>query len=186
MPLTSIRPAVLEDAAAIAQVRVDSWRTTYRGVMPDAYLDAMSVEQSTALWHRVLGSAPNRTHTFVAETAGVITGFGSGLMLSEPKHDLDAELTAVYIRPAQQRTGIGHRLVGAVATAQRALGATGLLAWVLAANRRARAFYASLGAELLIEQPYQWDGMDLVETGYGWRDLDALITACGPIVMTQH
>ena len=36
--------------AAIAQVRVDAWRTTYRGLIPDAYLAAMTVEDSTALW----------------------------------------------------------------------------------------------------------------------------------------
>ena len=46
-----------------------------------------------------------------------------------------------------------------------------------AGNKSARAFYEPLGATLLIEQPFQWDGMDLVEAGYGWRDLDALTAA---------
>jgi hypothetical protein len=36
-----------------------------------------------------------------------------------------------------------------------------------------------LGAELLVEQPFQWDGIDLVEAGYGFRDLDRLVAACG-------
>jgi hypothetical protein len=31
-----------------------------------------------------------------------------------------------------------------------------------------------MGAELVIEQAFQWDGMDLVEAGYGWRALGAL------------
>jgi hypothetical protein len=35
-----------------------------------------------------------------------------------------------------------------------------------------------LGGELLVEQPFQWDGLDLVEAGYGWRDLPALAEAC--------
>ncbi len=96
----------------------------------------------------------------------------------EPKHGLDAELTAIYLQRAYQRNGMGRRLVGAVVAAQRAHGATGLLTWVIAGNRGARAFYEHLGAELLIEQPFQWDGIDLVEAGYGWRDLDALAAAC--------
>ena len=56
------------------------------------------------------------------------------------------------------------------------------MTWVIAGNKAARAFYEHLGAELLIEQPFQWDGMDLVEAGYGWRDLDALAAACASIV----
>jgi hypothetical protein len=30
----------------------------------------------------------------------------------------------------------------------------------------------------LIEQAFQWDGMDLLEAGYGWRDLEALAAVC--------
>ncbi len=66
-----------------------------------------------------------------------------------------------------------------MATAQRAHGANGLIVWVIAGNKPARAFYEALGAELLVEQPFTWDGMDLVEVGYGWRDLPALIAAGG-------
>ena len=61
-----------------------------------------------------------------------------------------------------------------VAAAQRAHGATGMIVWVIAGNKGARAFYERLDAELVLEQPFSWDGMDLVEAGYGWRDLGAL------------
>ena len=30
----TIRPAVVEDASAIAQVHVESWKTTYKGIFP--------------------------------------------------------------------------------------------------------------------------------------------------------
>src|SRR5258706_15455533 len=92
-----IRPAVPADAAAIAQVRVDAWRTTYRGMIPDAYLAAMKVEESRALWDKVLTAAPNTTNTFVAEIDGTVVGFASGNMLAEPKMGLNAELAAVYL-----------------------------------------------------------------------------------------
>jgi hypothetical protein len=60
------------------------------------------------------------------------------------------------------------------------------LTWVIAGNNGARAFYEGLGAELLIEQPFQWDGMDLVEAGYGWRDLAALAAVCGSPAVMQN
>ena len=175
----SIRPAQPADAAGIAQVRVDAWRTTYRGMIPDAYLAAMRVEESTALWEKVLSAGPNTTNTFVAAIDGRVVGFASGSMLAEPKLGFDAELAAVYLDRDAQRVGIGRRLVAAVAAAQRAHGATGLIVWVIAANKTARSFYEALGAQLEIEQPFTWDGMDLVEAGYGWRNLDALIAAGG-------
>jgi GNAT superfamily N-acetyltransferase len=178
-PATVIRPAVTGDARAIAQVRVDAWRATYRGMIPDAYLDGMSVDASETGWLRIL-SAPNRVAAvFVAEDQSGVVGFASGHRLAEPKHGLDAELSAVYLVPTAQRAGTGTRLVAAVAQSLAQLGATGMIAWVIAANRRARAFYEALGGELLLEQPFQWDGMDLVEAGYGWRDLPALAVA-GP------
>lgn len=174
-----IRLAVPTDAAGIARVRVDAWRTTYRGMIPDAYLAAMRVEESTALWEKVLTAAPNTTSVFVAERGGTVIGFASGHMLPEPRHGMDAELSAVYLDRDTQRAGVGRRLVAAIAAAQRAHGATGLIVWVISGNKPARAFYETLGAQLLIEQPFNWDGMDLVETGYGWADLSALVDAAG-------
>ena len=106
-------------------------------------------------------------------------GFAAGNRLPEPKFELDAELSAVYLKRDYQRAGLGHRLVGAVVEAQRAQGATGMIVWTIAGNKPARAFYEQLDAELLIEQPFQWDGMDLVEAGYGWRDLSTLVAAAG-------
>jgi GNAT superfamily N-acetyltransferase len=174
-----VRRAVPADAAAIARVRVDAWRSTYRGMIPDAYLDGMSAEASEAHWRRILGAAPGRFSVFVAVAGDEVVGFASGLMLDPPKLGCDAELSAIYVRADRKRTGIGRRLTGAVAAAQRNHGATGLLTWVIAGNRPARAFYEALGAELLVEQPFQWDGIDLVEAGYGFRDLDRLVAACG-------
>ncbi|MFO1396158.1 MAG: GNAT family N-acetyltransferase [Burkholderiales bacterium] len=177
MPDVLIRPAVPADAARIAQVRVDAWRTTYKGMIPEAYLAGMTVEDSTAHWDRILNAAPNTTNVFVAVAGDEVVGFAAGLMLEEPKFGINAELSAVYLVREAQRAGVGTRLVAAVAAAQQAHGANGLIVWVIEGNKPARAFYENLGAELLVEQPFTWDGMDLVEAGYGFRDLSSLVAA---------
>jgi GNAT superfamily N-acetyltransferase len=174
-----IRRAAPRDAEAIARVRIDGWRTSYRGLVPAAYLDGMQVDASTALWDKILAAGPNPASVFVAAHGDEVVGFAAGNMLAEPRFDLNAELTAVYLRREFQRVGFGRRLIAAVVDAQRALGATGMIVWVIAGNKPARAFYEALGAELLIEQAFQWDGMDLLEAAYGWRDLTALAAACG-------
>ena len=178
MSALTLRRAAAGDAPAIARVRVDSWRTTYRGMIPDAYLDSMKVDASTAIWDRVLTAGPGTTSVFVAARDAEVVGFAGGAMLDEPKYGIDAELVAIYLRREFQHAGLGRRLFGAVVDAQSTFGANGILTWVIAGNKAARAFYQRLGGELLVEQPFQWDGMDLVEAGYGWRDLPALAEAC--------
>ena len=177
MSAIEIRPATAADARAIAQVRIDTWRTTYRGLIPDAYLDGMELDASIALWDRVLGAESSTAVVFVATRDGEIVGFSAGNALKEPKHGADAELTAVYLRRDAQRGGVGHRLVGAVVDAMRARGATAMIVWTIAGNKGARAFYEQLGGDLVVEQPFAWDGMDLIEAGYVWRDLAALSAA---------
>jgi GNAT superfamily N-acetyltransferase len=78
-----------------------------------------------------------------------------------------------------QRRGLGRRLVGTIAAERATHGATGMIAWVLAGNLAARRFFEALGAQLVVEQPFEWDGMPLVEAGYGWRDLPSLVAAAG-------
>ncbi|AMO96642.1 putative acetyltransferase [Collimonas fungivorans] len=166
-----IRRATVDDASVIAAVRIDSWRATYRGIIPDDYLDGMKVEDSTAIWSRILSATSNAANVFVAEVDGEVLGFAAGMTLAEAKLGYDSELTAIYLEPSVQRAGIGRRLVAHVAATLASAGANNMLVWVLAENRQARQFYEMLGAELLVEQPFSWDGLDLQEAGYGWRTI---------------
>jgi ribosomal protein S18 acetylase RimI-like enzyme len=115
---------------------------------------------------------------FVAQAGDEIVGFAAGMLLTPEKFDCDAELTAIYIKPIAQRGGVGRRLVALVTHYLQQVGAVALLAWVITDNQPARRFYEELGAELLVEQPFTWDGLDLMEAGYGWNDLTALQLAC--------
>jgi L-amino acid N-acyltransferase YncA len=171
METIKLRPATVDDAESIARVRIDSWRATYRGIIPDTTLDQMDLAESANLWRRVLAAASITTSVFVVERDGEVAGFAAGKMLDEEKFGLNAELAAIYLRPDIQRVGIGHSLLQMVATTHQAQGAHGLIAWVLSRNKIARQFYEKLGAELLTEQRFNWDGLDLLEAGYGWRDL---------------
>jgi ribosomal protein S18 acetylase RimI-like enzyme len=155
VPGIAIRRAMPRDAGTIARARIDSWRTTYRGLIPTAYLDGMQVDASTALWDKVLTAGPNPASVFVASRADEVVGFAAGSMLGEPRFGLDAELTAVYLRGEFQRVGLGRRLIAAVVDAPRSHGATGMIVRTIAGNKPARSFYESLGAKLLIEQAFQ-------------------------------
>ena len=175
----TIRRAAPADAEAIARVRVEGWRQSYKGLVPQASLDALSIEASVPLWQRVLAAPGDRASVYVAEGDAGVVGFAAGNHLDEPRHGCDAELTGIYLAREVQRHGLGRRLVGTVAAERASHGATGMLVWALAGSAPARRFLEALGAELVIEQPFEWDGAPLVEAGYRWLDLPSLVALAG-------
>ncbi len=77
-----IRQATVDDSGAIARIQVDTWRTTYRGIVPQDYLDAMEIVPRAQFWREHLATAASRV--YVAEREGKVCGFASGLPLREP------------------------------------------------------------------------------------------------------
>ena len=67
------RTAKATDAPRIAHIHVETWRTAYRGQIPDAVLDALDVNRRTAFWHEQITQA--RGSIFVAEDDNVVVGF---------------------------------------------------------------------------------------------------------------
>lgn len=49
-----VREAKLEDVGAIARVQVNTWRTTYRGIIPEDYLANLSYEKREKSWVQIL------------------------------------------------------------------------------------------------------------------------------------
>ena len=43
----TIRPATLNDAQAIARIRVQGWQFAYQGLISQDYLDSLSVAENT-------------------------------------------------------------------------------------------------------------------------------------------
>ncbi|MFZ6844364.1 GNAT family N-acetyltransferase [Undibacterium sp. RuTC16W] len=170
----SLRRATVADAQAIAAVRIESWRTTYRGIMPDAYLDEMKLDDSAAIWTRILTADNPAVCVFVAIADDEIIGFASGMLLKEEKQGMHSELTAIYLRPTFQNSGIGQRMLQKVARTLQAMGASNMLVWVLTGNKAARQFYENFGGQFLVEQDFIWDELELQEVAYGWPDLNEL------------
>ncbi|MGH2447737.1 MAG: GNAT family N-acetyltransferase [Chloroflexota bacterium] len=72
-----IRSAVPNDAAAIARVRVETWRDAYRGLLPDEMLDGLSVDDTASTWRRLLEGADPSVLVLVAEVDGEIIGYSN-------------------------------------------------------------------------------------------------------------
>lgn len=169
-----IRRARPGDARGIAQVHVTAWRETYRGIVPDSYLDGLSVDEREAMWRRL--DAPDaRSFAFVAvDSAGQVAGFATGGPRRDGPEDYAGELNALYLLRGAQGHGIGRQLVAAVARELAARGMCSMLLWVFRDNLPARRFYEALGGMLLTSQQFEIDGQTMVEVSYGWPDATTL------------
>ena len=173
-----VRAAKISDAAAIAQVHRASWRTTYAGILPLAVIAREAGRKSETMWRRRLAAAGKRpgSATWIAERGGEgIVGFASCGDAREPIEGLDAEIYALYVLQAHQRSGVGRALVRACARHFVRQGLFGFYLWVLKANR-ARLFYETLGGQEIAAKTERLGLHEFAEVAYGWHDLTALVT----------
>jgi GNAT superfamily N-acetyltransferase len=135
-----IRPARPEDALDVANVHVRSWQAGYRGLLPDAYLDALRAEDR-AQRYDFATQDPTKPATLVAIGDGAVRGFAT----TAPARDNDVqdhgELCALYVDPDYWSTGIGAALIKAARRHLVEQGFHKALLWLLAGNVRGERFY---------------------------------------------
>ena len=171
-----IRTANPSDAGALAMVHVDTWRTTYTGIVPAEHLVGLSHRVSESRWGEVLAADRPATSNFVAETdGGEVVGFAGGGPEREGNPIYRGELYVIYLLEEYQRKGVGRRLVSAVAQCLLIDGFDSMLVWVLADNHPGRRFYESLGGTPVSRKTVTIGGADLVEMSYGWRSIADLV-----------
>lgn len=157
----------------IAKVHVDTWKSTYTGIIPSEYLARLSWEDGAHRLQEHLKDMGPERFLLVAEKEGEIVGFSWGGPERSGDEVYRGEIYALYVLPAYQRQGIGQRLVAASARRLLQAGICNLLVWVLSANPY-RQFYERLGGQLVREREVEIGGVSLPAVGYGWADLAAL------------
>jgi GNAT superfamily N-acetyltransferase len=138
-----VRTAVVADAAAIAAVHVASWRSAYRGIVPDSVLDRLDVEKRTEGWRAGLRDAADGDLVAVALVERRVCGFVRAGSTGDD--ETAGEIHAIYVDPQRWGEGIGGALLG---VAEQALADRGLChgrLWAFSANHRARRWYETRG-----------------------------------------
>ena len=165
-----IRKAEVEDAAGIAHVQVQSWRTTYAGIVPETFLAGMREDEQTARWRLLLSDDVVAT---VAEREGKIVGFAIAGASRDRTEGCDAELYAIYLLAVDQGLRIGTELLRETARGLCERGFTSMDVWVLAANS-AKQFYERRGARHAAAKEIEIGGVALTEHAYVWAELNGL------------
>jgi len=75
----NIRKAIISDAPEIAMINVESWKTTYKGIISEDFLQNLSYKNSKVQWKERLEEKNEKYFTYVAESnSGIIVGFALG------------------------------------------------------------------------------------------------------------
>lgn len=175
----NIRNASESDIPAIARLHVEGWKGAYGGIVNQAYLDALSVDQRIANWTDWMASGESTV--FIADWDGTPAGFVTigrtktpppGSSPIRPSHS--GEIYALYLTPEHWRQGIGTALLKHAARELKDRKHGAICLWVLDANTRARGFYEKMGGQKLGGKMVDIGPDSLKEVCYGWRDTAAL------------
>ena len=154
--MIEIRPAVPADADALAEAHTEGWRSGYRGVIDDAFLDSPEFRaQRLATWRAWTWNERGHSACFAAVLDGRVVGFGlCGPARLEPVCDGTeaeavpapvGEVYAFYLHPDAWGSGCASGLMTACEEWLRARGFTSAVLWVLRDNPRGRGFYEKAG-----------------------------------------
>lgn len=150
-----LRAAKLQDAAGLARVQVDGWKTAYRGIFPDELLDGFTVEKRTQVFTKRLGHPDYPSdREWLCERDGETIGWLSWMPSRDDDADprVVAEVAAIYVHPSAWELGVGALLLEHIHEHISKLGTyRETTLWVLEKNHRARRFYERKG--------YRTDGL---------------------------
>jgi len=167
--MLSIRTARASDVRAIAHVDVETWRSTYPGMLPDDLLTALDERQRARQWSRFIQHRPDDV-VLADDEWDRIQGFGSCGVQRETQLPYAGEIFTLYVGPDHQGRGIGRQLLLALFQRMLAEGQSSAMLWVLAANP-SRYFYERLGGRRIADRQLDMGRFGVPAVAYGWPDL---------------
>ncbi|WP_298459632.1 GNAT family N-acetyltransferase [uncultured Cellulomonas sp.] len=146
----SVRPAVADDADAVADVQLGAWRVTHADTVGADVLTGLDRDAVQAQWAAAITRPPGPGYrVLVACEGATVVGLAAVAPLpASPQAPLDApggELVALEVSPSSRRSGHGSRLLTAVVDGLRQDGAGYLTAWVLDGDSARAQFLRSAG-----------------------------------------
>lgn len=175
-----IRIATQADIPALARIHTEGWQAAYGGLVDQAYLDSLSVEDRAEKWREWMDAGESETR--IAEEDGAAAGFITyGRTKTAPpgsstiRPTYAAEIYAIYLLPQYWQKGIGKALLCEAVRNLKTQKQTSLCLWVLDGNVRAKSFYEKMAGQRIGNKMVEIGPNRLKEICYGWRDTAQIV-----------
>ena len=170
----SVRRARPSDAPSIGAVHVAAWRSTYPGILPEAYLARLSVAREAAHYAAAI-AADAGVFVSVDDDLQRVIGFAT-TGLGGRDAPAEGEIQTLYVLDDYRDLGAGRGLMARAAAHLAGLGCGSAYLWVLRDNP-SRWFYNHLGGRQTLDKTIGWAGVTLVQSAYVWDPIDLLFGA---------
>ncbi|MGE8499764.1 MAG: N-acetyltransferase family protein [Pseudomonas sp.] len=164
-----IRLARVEDASAIADVNIRSWREAHRTLLSPAFLAGLEQNRQRRTAYFEQAVAAGEPGIRVAERGGRVVGFCCfGASRDQDVPPGSGELMAIYLLQEAWGQGIGSRLWHTARQGLETAGYRTASAWVLDGNVRATRFYRNAGfhADASSQRTFEENGEPLPLTRF--------------------
>jgi ribosomal protein S18 acetylase RimI-like enzyme len=139
-----VRPAVLRDARAIAELHNATVQDAYRGLLGDVQVPLMALDKRQAYWREAIEYAEPQVH--VALHGERIVGFvGFDRSRDEGTKPTMGEIWSIYADADFVGLGVGLSLWDAAREGLIEEGCTDVSIWLPLANERAMQFFSNAG-----------------------------------------
>jgi GNAT superfamily N-acetyltransferase len=163
-----LREASIDDLIGIAKVKIDTWKTTYKGIISDEALENLDLYEQAEKFKDLLPEKDNKKFLLVAEVDGVIVGFSAGGIEREGNYGIDGEVYAIYVLKQYQNQNIGKSLMKCSIEKLSGMGLNSFLIWVLESNPY-KQFYEKLGGVQIDRKPLDSSDDSPFITAYAWE-----------------
>ena len=164
-----IRKALVEDAIRCAEIHIQAWQETYRGIIPDSYLDSANLDKRIKMWEKIIED--HQLFSIVAEIEDIgVVGYLTAGKNRSPQFSGYGEIMGIYLLKNYHHKGIGQALFNTGLRLLKEQGQTKVSLWVLKDNPTCD-FYLKMKGQEREQQEIDIAGKKLVELAYVWETI---------------
>jgi L-amino acid N-acyltransferase YncA len=167
----TIRIATIKDIDGIVNVHVNSWKTTYKGIISPTYLSRISSNDRKTRWESTFANLKEDEIIYVIEEHGKVLGFLNGGRSRGSEEGIETEIYSLYLLEEAQGKGYGKILISNFMKHISSKSYRNTMVWVLE-NNASIEFYKKLGGQEIRKQQITIGEETFIEVALGWKDIN--------------
>ena len=149
-----IRKKERKDCADVAHVVTVAWNETYKGIVPDDFLEGLYLNEEQRTINSYNKFDENDNHQYVLEVDGKVIGFVNVGSTDEKEYDNCGELHAIYIINGYKGNGYGKKLINIGIEELKKMGYNKMIIGCLEGNP-SNEFYKHIGGKFIKKRVFE-------------------------------
>lgn len=163
-----IRNIEEKDIPSVVDIKIDGWKSAYKGIVDDNILKSMNRNEKIAK----IKNDYKENGFIVAELNNQVVGFCRYIDSNKFTQDIpniDCELLALYVKPKLKYNGIGTRLFQFVINDFKSKNKNKMILWCLKDNEPSKKFYTKMGGKISKERTIEIGEREYLEVGFEYN-----------------